>query len=255
MKSTTGIGVVLATIIVAAVVGFGVPLGWVWIGSQVQGGSGASNLDFSVAMLIFFGIIVTYALRPLHRGLGHLDGSSTIPTRAKQKTTAREPVDAGDDGHARDQAARRRQDVGHRDRLRRHDADRHRRLLDLVLRRRRLARCRPSEADRAARPCSCSRSVPSAACSATPPTFRRGRRPTSTTASRSSGRAHCGSRWRSASRPSPPASCGCGLRPCPPRPVERLREAVAAIASVLAIYAISALVSDRPEGAGDAARS
>jgi hypothetical protein len=48
------------TVVVAAIVGFGVPLGWVWIGSQVQGGSGATNLNFSVAMLILFGIIFTY---------------------------------------------------------------------------------------------------------------------------------------------------------------------------------------------------
>jgi hypothetical protein len=47
-------------VVVAAIVGFGVPLGWVWIGSQVQGGSGATSVDFSVAMLILFGIIVTY---------------------------------------------------------------------------------------------------------------------------------------------------------------------------------------------------
>jgi hypothetical protein len=48
------------TVVVAAIVGFGVPLGWVWVGSQVQGGSGATSVDFSVAMLIFFGIVVTY---------------------------------------------------------------------------------------------------------------------------------------------------------------------------------------------------
>jgi hypothetical protein len=55
-----GIGTLIVTVIVAAIVGFGVPLGWVWIGSQVQGGSGATSLDFSVAMLILFGIIITY---------------------------------------------------------------------------------------------------------------------------------------------------------------------------------------------------
>jgi hypothetical protein len=39
------------TVVSAAVLGFGVPLGWLWIGSQVQGGSGATTLNFSVAML------------------------------------------------------------------------------------------------------------------------------------------------------------------------------------------------------------
>jgi len=40
------------------------------------------------------------------------------------------------------------------------------------------------------------------------------------------------------------------LGPVEPWQGERLREAATAIASVLAIYAVSALVSDRPEGAG-----
>ena len=49
-----------ATIIAAAAIGFGVPLAWIWIGSQLQGDSGASNVNFSVAMAILFGIIATY---------------------------------------------------------------------------------------------------------------------------------------------------------------------------------------------------
>lgn len=62
MHKARGLGTLILTIVVAAVVGFGVPLGWVWIGSQVQGGSGATSVDFSVAMLILFGIIFTYVL-------------------------------------------------------------------------------------------------------------------------------------------------------------------------------------------------
>lgn len=54
--------IVAVTIVAAATIGFGVPLGWLWIGSQVQGGSGATSLDFSVAMLIMFGIIASYVL-------------------------------------------------------------------------------------------------------------------------------------------------------------------------------------------------
>ncbi len=90
MKSTAGIGVVLATVVVAAVVGFGVPLGWVWIGSQVQGGSGATNLDFSVAMLIFFGIVVTYAV-VLYAAGWVISWLEHDPDPAKQKSSAREP--------------------------------------------------------------------------------------------------------------------------------------------------------------------
>ena len=52
----------LATLIAAVLIGFGVPLGWVWIGSQLQSSSGASTVNFSVAMVILFGIIATYVL-------------------------------------------------------------------------------------------------------------------------------------------------------------------------------------------------
>jgi NADH:ubiquinone oxidoreductase subunit 5 (subunit L)/multisubunit Na+/H+ antiporter MnhA subunit len=62
-RSVSEIAAFAATIIVAAAIGFGIPLLWVWVGSQVQGGTGsASNLDFSVAMLILFGIIVSYVI-------------------------------------------------------------------------------------------------------------------------------------------------------------------------------------------------
>lgn len=52
----------LATVVAAVIIGFGVPLGWVWIGSQMQTSSGASTVNFSVAMVILFGIIITYVL-------------------------------------------------------------------------------------------------------------------------------------------------------------------------------------------------
>lgn len=50
------------TVVAAALIGFGVPLAWVWIGSQLQGDSGATTTSFSVAMAILFGIIATYVL-------------------------------------------------------------------------------------------------------------------------------------------------------------------------------------------------
>lgn len=52
----------VATVVSAAVLGIGIPLGWLWIGSQVQGDSGVSELNFSVAMLILFGIIASYVI-------------------------------------------------------------------------------------------------------------------------------------------------------------------------------------------------
>ena len=52
----------VSTIVAALIIGFGVPLAWIWIGSQMQSGSGASTVNFSVAMVILFGIIITYVL-------------------------------------------------------------------------------------------------------------------------------------------------------------------------------------------------
>jgi hypothetical protein len=52
----------VATVVAAVIIGFGVPLAWVWIGSQLQTSSGASTVNFSVAMVILFGIILTYVL-------------------------------------------------------------------------------------------------------------------------------------------------------------------------------------------------
>ena len=60
MRVVSNVATFAATIVGAAVLGFGVPLAWIWIGSQLQGGSGASNTSFSVAMAILFGIIATY---------------------------------------------------------------------------------------------------------------------------------------------------------------------------------------------------
>ena len=45
----------VSTVVAALIIGFGVPLGWIWIGSQMQSGSGASTVNFSVAMVILSG--------------------------------------------------------------------------------------------------------------------------------------------------------------------------------------------------------
>jgi hypothetical protein len=68
------IGLLLASIIV----GFGVPLMWLWIGSQIQALINASAVSFAVAIGIFFGITFTYmlllvALGKLHQ---HAAGSN-----------------------------------------------------------------------------------------------------------------------------------------------------------------------------------
>lgn len=60
MRSIADILILVVTVAAAVVIGFGVPLLWVWIGSQLQGTSGATSLNFSVAVAILIGIIVTY---------------------------------------------------------------------------------------------------------------------------------------------------------------------------------------------------
>lgn len=60
MRAISGILTLVATVIAAIVIGFGVPLAWLYIGSQLQGGSGATSLSFSVAVAILVGIIVSY---------------------------------------------------------------------------------------------------------------------------------------------------------------------------------------------------
>jgi hypothetical protein len=62
MRAVNQIITLIATVVAAVLIGFGVPLAWVWIGSQLQTGSGASSVEFSVAMVILFGIILTYVL-------------------------------------------------------------------------------------------------------------------------------------------------------------------------------------------------
>jgi hypothetical protein len=54
--------VLVATVVGAAVIGFGVPLLWIWIGSILEGDDGVSSVSFAVAMAVLAGIISTYVL-------------------------------------------------------------------------------------------------------------------------------------------------------------------------------------------------
>jgi len=62
MRAFTNVLTFTITILAAVAIGFGVPLAWIWIGSQLQGDNGATGVNFSVAMAILFGIIFTYVL-------------------------------------------------------------------------------------------------------------------------------------------------------------------------------------------------
>lgn len=52
--------VVVLTAVIAVGMAFGVPLLWLYIGSQLQGDTGATEVSFSVAMITLAGIIATY---------------------------------------------------------------------------------------------------------------------------------------------------------------------------------------------------
>ncbi len=90
MHPIRGISVLISTIVVAALVGFGIPIAWLWIGAQVQGSFSSTSLDWSVAMLILFGMIITYVIVLYIAGFV-ISVLEHDPEPSKQKTTARNP--------------------------------------------------------------------------------------------------------------------------------------------------------------------
>jgi hypothetical protein len=52
----------LAILAGAIVVGFGVPLVWLWIGAKIQGVSGVTHMTKSTALAMFPGVAITYAM-------------------------------------------------------------------------------------------------------------------------------------------------------------------------------------------------
>lgn len=61
-RVTTGTFRIIAEVVGAALVGAGVPLLWVWIGSQIQGARGATGVETSTVLAMVVGILGTYAL-------------------------------------------------------------------------------------------------------------------------------------------------------------------------------------------------
>lgn len=61
-RLTTGTFRVVGEVAGAAIVGAGVPLLWVWIGSQIQGARGATGVEASTALAMVVGILATYAV-------------------------------------------------------------------------------------------------------------------------------------------------------------------------------------------------
>ena len=46
----------------AAVVGIGVPLFWIWVGSRIQGSRGTQHVEASTAVILVVGILVSYTV-------------------------------------------------------------------------------------------------------------------------------------------------------------------------------------------------
>jgi hypothetical protein len=61
-RVTTGTVRVVGEVVGAVLVGAGVPLLWVWIGSMIQGARGATQVEFSTALAMIVGIVFTYGL-------------------------------------------------------------------------------------------------------------------------------------------------------------------------------------------------
>lgn len=49
-------------IVAAAIVGAGVPLFWIWVGSMIQSSRGAQHVEGSTAAILFVGILVSYVI-------------------------------------------------------------------------------------------------------------------------------------------------------------------------------------------------
>lgn len=52
----------LGIVVGALIVGFGVPLAWLWLGAKIQGTSGVTHMTKTTALAMFPGIAITYAM-------------------------------------------------------------------------------------------------------------------------------------------------------------------------------------------------
>lgn len=67
----------------AIVVGAGVPLFWIWIGSLLQGARGAQGVEASTAIIMLLGILISYTVVLMIAGAiqARGEGSQRPPTR------------------------------------------------------------------------------------------------------------------------------------------------------------------------------
>ncbi len=73
----------VAEIAAAVVIGAGVPLFWIWVGSQIQGSRGGQGVEASTAVIMVVGILVSYTVVLIVAGAVQARGeqSRRPPTR------------------------------------------------------------------------------------------------------------------------------------------------------------------------------
>ncbi|MCD6014425.1 MAG: hypothetical protein K0R41_251 [Geminicoccaceae bacterium] len=84
----------------AIVVGAGVPLFWIWIGSLLQGARGAQGVEASTAIIMLLGILISYTVVLMIAGAiqARGEGSQRPPTRYPWMRSMRdEPYRPGTD--------------------------------------------------------------------------------------------------------------------------------------------------------------
>ena len=83
VKSASGkTGRFVVEIVAAIVVGAGVPLFWIWIGSVVQGSRGAQGVEASTAIVLVLGILISYTVILIVAGvIQGRNEASRSPTR------------------------------------------------------------------------------------------------------------------------------------------------------------------------------
>jgi hypothetical protein len=76
-------GRLLVEILAAVLIGIGVPLFWLWLGSQIQGSRGVARVDATTAAIVVAGIVLSYLVIVLIAGgiQARAEGARRPPTR------------------------------------------------------------------------------------------------------------------------------------------------------------------------------
>lgn len=80
-KASTKTGRFFLEIAAAIVIGAGVPLLWIWIGSLIQGSRGSQGVEASTAVLMIVGILVSYLAVLLIAGAIQARGQGPVERR------------------------------------------------------------------------------------------------------------------------------------------------------------------------------